>query len=184
MPRRFLLPPVSPLWPLLLLLGCAPAAAAPATPRTAHPAPRPAPRAAAPKAPAGVTPANLAATLKGLGLATVSQDGYQRLQVQEAKFGYLVDLRFSESGEWLVCMAHLAPIPDLSKVPATPLLALLSTNDTLLGLSFSYNRASGQLMLNESLPAKGLTPAAIQTALQRLRGTVLETQGLWDPARW
>jgi len=85
----------------------------PAIPATAAPARKPAPRAAAPaKKPAAapaagtVTAANLGASLKALGLATTTQDGYQRLRVEEERFSYLIDLRFSDSGEWLVCMAH------------------------------------------------------------------------------
>lgn len=167
---------------LLHVALAAPAAAAPAPrkPVSHKPASKPAAR----PAPAVVTPANLAASLKGLGLATTSQEGYQQLRVEEQGFAYVVDLRFSDSGEWLVCMAHLAPIPDLSKVPAAPLLALLTTNDNLLGMSFSYNRAAAQIMLNDSIPGKGLTPAVLLTHLQRLRGTILQTQELWNTTKW
>lgn len=161
-----------------------------AAPAVAAPARKPAPHATAAAkkpaaaAPGSVTSANLGATLKGLGLATVSQEGYQRLRVEEERFSYLIDLRFSDSGEWLVCMAHLSPVPDLSKVPAAPFLALLSTNDNLLGMSFSYNRTTAQIMLNETIPGKALTPTSLRVHLERLRATVLQTQGLWDATKW
>ena len=158
-----------------------------AVPVAAAPARKPASRAAAPAkkpAVATVTSVNLGATLKGLGLATASQDGYQRLRVEEERFSYLIDLRFSDSGEWLVCMAHLSPVPDLSKVPAAPVLALLSTNDNLLGMSFSYNRTTGQIMLNQTIPGKGLTPTSLRSHLEKLRAAVLQTQGLWDATKW
>ena len=171
-----------PLRLLLTLLLCASAAyAAPVR----RPAAKAAPKAAAkPVAPTTVTTSNLGAVLTSLGYKPVLKDGAQRLQVEEPKFGYWIDLSFSKSGEWLVCMAHLAPIPDLTKVPASPLLSLLATNDTLLGTYFSYDRTNGQVMLNAALPTRGLTPPALKNTLERMKATVRETQGLWDPSRW
>jgi hypothetical protein len=174
--------PLRPLFtPLLVALAATSAPAAPVRRAPARAAPTAASKA---PAPAAVTAANLGAVLASLGYKPALKEGVRRVQVEEPKFGYWIDLSFSKSGEWLVCMAHLAPIPDLTKVPASPLLSLLATNDTLLGTYFSYDRTNGQVMLNAALPSRGLTPALLKNTLEKMKATVRETQGLWDPARW
>jgi hypothetical protein len=153
------------------------------TPTTPAPAPRPA---APTPPPTAITAANLAAILKGQGYEPLAEGEYQRLKVEEEEqdYGYLVDLGLSKSGEWLVCMAHLETIPDLTKVPSPPLLALLAANDGQMGRYFSYNRASGQIMLNAALPTRALTPEALKSQIEAMKETVRDTRGLWDPHSW
>ncbi|MFN3652286.1 MAG: type III secretion system chaperone [Armatimonadota bacterium] len=153
-------------------------AAKPATPKPA-PAVKP-----APKPVEAITPASLGATLKSLGFEPVAQAPYQRLQVEEDGYTYAIDLGFSKSGEWLVCMAHLASIPDLTALRAAPLLNLLATNDRLLGMSFSYERTNGRIMLNAALLARGLDPERLKRTIEELRQTVRDTDGLWNPEAW
>jgi hypothetical protein len=159
------------------------------------PAPRPAPAKPAPRSPArppaappvrlpAVTAANLGSILTSLNYKPVPNTPYQRLHVEEENYGYFIDLGVSKSGDWLVCMAHLAPIPDLTQVPPAPLLSLLSTNDSLLGMSFSYDRVNARIMLNATVPNRGLDPACIRSVIEGLKSTVRKTEGLWDPASW
>lgn len=158
-----------------------------APPRKPQPKPapaKPAPAKPSPAPPAALTPTTLGAVLRDLGYKPAAHGAYQRIRVEEDGYGYFIDFSLSGSGEWLVCMAHLAPIPDLTKVPPSPLLALLATNDSLLGMSFSYNRASGQLMLNAAAPNRGLGSAALRNLVGGMAKTVRDTQGLWDPERW
>jgi hypothetical protein len=153
-------------------------------PAPAHAAPapgRPAPGAA--RVPA-LTPATLGPTLKAVGYAPILQGGYQRLRVEEDGYGYFIDVTLSTSGDWLTCMAHLAPVGDLTKLPSAPLLALLSTNDTLLGMAFSYDRVNAQIMLNASVPNRNLDPASLKSVIEGLKTTVRKHQGLWDTSTW
>lgn len=156
-----------------------PAPAGPAPRKPATPAPP-----AKPVAPPAVSPSTLAATLKTLGYPAKAEGPYQQVKIEEEKFGYTIDLGFTKSGEWLVCMAHLAPVGDLTAVKSTPLLNLLAANDSLLGMAFSYDRTNGRIMLNASIPAKGLDAARLQLLLERLQIAVHENQGLWDTSLW
>jgi len=133
-----------------------------------------------------VSAATLGATLKALGYAAEPHAGYQRVAIEEEgrEYGYAVDLGFTQSGDSLVGMAHLAPIPDLTKVAAGPLLALLAQNDEMVGAYFSYDKVNGRLILNASAPARGLDAARVRRLVDGLRGTVLRTEGLWDTSRW
>src|SRR5262245_4115332 len=117
------------LIPLALVAVAGTAAAAPVRRPAAKPAPRPASSAPRPAAAPSLTSASLGAALKGLGYEPKAEGQYQRVKVDEGQFVYAIDLSLSGSGDWLVCMAHLAPIEDLTKVPASPLLSLLATND-------------------------------------------------------
>jgi hypothetical protein len=158
-----------------------PAAKPPVRPAAVKPAPP------APIPPAGarlLTPVTLASILKELGYAATAAGPYLRLQIKEEGYSYPLDLSFSNSGAWLVVMAHLATVEDLTRVPATPLLALLSTNDSLLGMAFSYNRESGNIMLNAAVPNRSLDAAAIKNIVEGLKKTVRETEGLWDTHSW
>lgn len=137
-----------------------------------------------PAPPAGITPVNLAPTLRALGYAPVPTGGFQRMRVEEDKYGYFIDVSVSPSGDWVVAMAHLATIPDLTKVPSAPLLALLGANDNLLGMAFSYDRVNGRLMLNASAPARSLSPGSLKNMVEGLQETVKKTEGLWDTAQW
>lgn len=156
-----------------------PPAARPANPGKTAPKAKP-PAKAAPASPASVTTANLPAVLKSLGYPSKAVGPYQRIEVVEEKYGYLIDMSFTRTGEWLVCMAHLAPIADLTRVRSASLLNLLSQNDSLLGMYFSYNRENAQLMLNASLPSRGLTPTDLHRMIEGLKLTVRRTEGLWD----
>ena len=122
--------------------------------------------------------------LKAAGFEPKQAGEYQQVQIEEEKFGYLIDVSFSKSGEWLVLMAHLAQIPDLTTVPAPALLGLLSANDALLGMAFSYNRTTGQIMLNATVPNRNLDGGSLRNLIEGMRSTVREQQGLWDPTAW
>jgi hypothetical protein len=149
----------------------------------AQPAPTPRPAVPTPP-PTAITAATLATILKGQGYEPLPEGEYQRLKVEEEEYGYLIDLSLSKSGEWLVCMAHLETIPDLTKVPSAPLLALLAANDGQMGRYFSYNRTSGQVMLNAALPTRALSPGELKSQIEAMKETVRETRGLWDPHSW
>lgn len=147
---------------------------------------KPAPRPAAPPPPAAprLTAANLGSNLLALGFIATFKDGAHRIRVDEEGYVYHVDVKVTPSGEWLVCTAHLAPLPDLTKVPAAPLLSLLGANDQLLGIYFSYDRETAQIVLNAAAPVRGVEPAALKTILESLKSTVKKTEGLWDPSAW
>jgi hypothetical protein len=137
-----------------------------------------------PSGSSGVSPTTLASALKGIGYPARPEGPYQQVRIEEEKFGYTIDLGFSKSGEWLVCMAHLAPVGDLTAVKSTPLLNLLAANDSLLGMAFSYDRINGRVMLNASVPAKGLDATGLRRLLERMQLAVHENQGLWDTSLW
>jgi hypothetical protein len=134
--------------------------------------------------PQGVTAANLPALLRTAGYRPVAQGALQRVQVEEQAYGYFIDVTLSKTGDWLACMAHLAPVPDLTKVAAQPLMNLLSANDAMLGMYFSYDRVNARVMLNAAIPARGLNADALRSILESLKGAVRETQPLWDTAGW
>jgi hypothetical protein len=181
-------------WLFASLAALSPAAAAPRAPRRpAKVAPRPAapPRKAASPpvglakpAPARLTVAGLGPLLRGLGYLPEAEGQYQRIKVDEPGYGYKIDLSLSQSGDWLVCMAHLAEIPDLTKVPSNALLSLLTANDSLLGMSFSYDRANGRIMLNASLPNRSLDPGSVRNVIEGMKATVRNTQAVWDTSAW
>ena len=141
---------------------------------------------AKPSTPPAITPAILGATLKTLGYPARPEGTFQRVQIEEEgkEYGYLLDLSFSKSGEWLVCMAHLAAIPDLTAVKSGPLLTLLSQNEEMVGIYFSYDKVNGRVMLNSAVPAKGLDAAGVKRAVDGMRATVIRTEVLWDAAKW
>ena len=176
--------------PFRLILGVIGAVLA--TSAVAAPVRKPPPAKPAPKKPAApfkrastsVTPATLATALKHIGYVSKPEGAFQQVKIEEEKFGYTIDLGFSKSGEWLVCMAHLAPVGDLTAVKSTPLLSLLAANDALLGMAFSYDRTNGRVMLNATVPSKGLDAPELQRVLARLQLTIHETQGLWDTSLW
>ncbi|MGV3721469.1 MAG: type III secretion system chaperone [Actinomycetota bacterium] len=181
-------------WGCLAVLLSAGAAQA-QKPAAKRPAPKPsaakpaAPKPAAPKPVVAATPprltaANLGAHLLAQGYLATVKDGAHRVRVEEDSYGYHVDVKVTPSGDWLVCTAHLAPIPDLTKVPATPLLSLLGANDQLLGMYFSYDRETAQIVLNAAVPVRGVEPAALKTILESLKITIKKTEGLWDPSTW
>lgn len=157
----------------------------PATAPTSAKAPaKPATKTPAAPAPFVLGKANLAATLIAQGYHPEPRDPFQRLKIEEPAYVYTIDLGFNRTGDWFVGMAHLAKIPDLTKVPSAPLLALLAQNDTLLGISFSYNREEGQIMLNGALPVKGLTPAALKAWIEGMKEVVRSKQSNWDTTQW
>jgi hypothetical protein len=171
---------------LLLLAGGSPAVAQARRPAPRRAAPRKpvSPKVAVPKPAGALSHANLGALLRSLGYRPEMAQQYQRIRVEEEGYGYLVDLSLSKSGDWLVCMAHLAPIPDLTRVPASPLLTLLSTNDSLLGMYFSYDRVNARIMLNATVPNRSLDAASVRNIVEGLKATVRQTQALWDTASW
>lgn len=130
------------------------------------------------------TAAGLGPALRAAGYLPEPTGSFQRLKVDDDKYGYVIDVGLSDTGDWLVCMAHLAPIPDLTRVAAAPLLGLLSTNDTLMGMSFSYDRGNGRIMLNATVPNRGLDPGALRAVVDGVKATVKKTEGLWDAAAW
>jgi hypothetical protein len=152
--------------------------AATAKPATAKP---PAPP---PPAPARFTSQSISAALRGLGYTPTAAEEGQRLRIEEEGYSYVMDVKLSASSDWLVCMAHLGTVPDLTKVPAGPLLTLLSTNDQLIGMSFSYDRVNGRIMLNAAVPNRGLAAEQLKFVIEGLKETVRRTEGLWDPAQW
>jgi len=162
----------------------APPAKPPAAKSPAAKAPIVKPKPVAPVAPPRLSAGNLGATLAAHGFLAVAKDGAHRIRVEEEGYGYHVDVKVTPSGDWLVCTAHLAPLPDLTKVPAPPLLSLLGTNDQLLGMYFSYDRETAQIVLNAAVPIRGLEPTDVKTILESLRLTIRKTEGLWDPSRW
>jgi hypothetical protein len=153
-------------------------------PRARSASPRPQAAKPAPRPPAGLTGANLGAILKSLGYEPAPEGSQQRIKVEQETYVYFLDLGFSKSGEWLVCMAHLAPVGDLTKVPAAPLLTLLSTNDSLLGMYFSYDRVNARIMLNATIPNRDLDPESLRNIIEGMKVTVHRTRGLWDTASW
>ncbi len=154
----------------------------------AAPPPKPGARPTRPPAapPSALTPQSLTAALKSLGYKPTPHGAFQRVPVEEAgkPYGYAIDVGFSANKEWLVVLANLAPIPDLTKVPSTPLLALLTTNDSLLGMAFSYDRQSGRVMLNAAVPTRSASPGTLRSILDEVRAVVARTEGLWDPTHW
>lgn len=175
-----------------LVWGVCAAAVAISNGVVAAPVRKPAPARPAPKKPVAptqpvsmaVTPSNLASTLKGIGYVAKAEGPYQQIKIEEETFGYTIDLGFSKTGEWVVCMAHLAPVGDLTAVKSTPLLNLLAANDGLLGMSFSYDRTNGRVMLNAAIPSKGLDANGLRMVLDRLQIAVHQNQGLWDTSHW
>jgi hypothetical protein len=135
-------------------------------------------------APAELNTAALGTMLKALGYGPTPEGAYHRVRVEEEGYGYFIDFSLSKSGDWLVCMAHLAPIPDLTKLPSSPLLGLLAANDSLLGVCFSYDRVNGQIMLNASVPNRRLDAGSVRNLVEGMKSTIRETHGLWDPAAW
>lgn len=180
--------PVKRRWVLASLaaaMGSAAAAAPKPAPVKKPPVKAPPAPPVAPTAPeVGITAVNLAPTLRALGYTPAPLEGYQRLEVKEDGFSYPQDLQVSGSGDWVVVMAHLAEVPDLTKVRAAPLLALLGQNDKLLGMAFSYDASRGRIMLNASVPARTLTARSLQAIIEGLRATVRQTFGLWDTSQW
>ncbi len=182
------------LWSSLVLAALeatvAPGAAAPpakkppAKPGTSKPAAaKPAP---APTATPKLTAGTLAQSLKALGYTAEVAGELHRLKVEEPdrKYGYTLDLAVSKSGDWLVVAAQLAPVPDLSAIPASALLALLTHNDELVGMAFGYQRTEGRVVLNATLPLRGLDLASVRNLIEAMKATVRSTEGLWDPTRW
>jgi hypothetical protein len=153
--------------------------------RPAKPVPKPAVKPATPK-PAPITQATLGPVLKALGYPAEPHESYWRVKIEEEgrDYVYQIDLSFTQSREWLVGMAHLAPIADLTMVPSGPLLALLTENDGMVGMSFSYDRTNGRIMLNASAPTRGLDAAGVKKLVDGIRGRVIQTQGLWDSSKW
>jgi hypothetical protein len=170
-----------------LLLGSVPAGAQrtaaggkPGTPAKAPVRGNPGP------APAGqrLTASAITGVLRGLGYQPRPYGPYQRIQVDEPNYGYAIDVGLSASGDWLVCLASLAPVPDLTKIPSGPLLALLSRNDALLGMSFSYNAENARVMLNAAVPNRLLDPPSLRNLIEGIKKTVRSTEGLWNPQQW
>lgn len=145
---------------------------------------KPAPRPPANPAPKGITAATLGATLKAEGFQAVQQAGFHVLTIEEEQYTYPLSFSTSPSGEWLICVAQLAEIDDLTTVKPGPLLALLSTNDRLLGMYFSYEQKSGRIVLNATLPIRAMDGLALSSLVAGIRRTVRETQGLWDTRKW
>lgn len=145
---------------------------------------RPAKPALGSPASTAITSGTLAAALNRLGYTAKAEGPFQQIKIEEETFGYTIDLGFSKTGEWLVCMAHLAPVGDLTAVKSTPLLNLLAANDALLGMAFSYDRTNGRVMLNAAVPSKGLDATGLRMVLDRLQIAVHQNQGLWDTSHW
>jgi len=186
-PNRSPLRVIGAAW---MILGLA-AGSAPAAAQGARAKPRPPARSGAPSpktAPAGrpptLTAANLGGLLKSLGYAATPVGQYQRITVEEPGYRYPIDLSLSKSGDWLVCMAHLAPVEDLTQLRPAPLMSLLSTNDHLLGMYFSYDRVNARIMLNAAVPNRYLDAASVRNILEGLKLTIRETRGLWDTSKW
>jgi hypothetical protein len=155
-----------------------PPAGAPAPAAAPAPAPQPAPK------PAMITAAALGPALKEHGFEPEARGEFQRVRIEEEEFDYAIDFSITRSGEWLIGVAHLAPIPDLTRVPSAPLLSLLSANDSLLGMYFSYDRERSQIVLNATVPARATRPEDLKGIIEGMRATIRQTQGLWDPSAW
>ena len=157
-------------------------------PAPLHPAPKPrpagAPPGAAPTPPPRLAAASLGPLLRRLGYEPLPQGRFQRIRFEEQGYGYPVDVALTPRGEWLVCVAQLAPIPDLTKLPAPALLNLLAANDTMTGMAFSYDRAAAAIMLNATIPNRSVDGAILRSMLEAIRATVRRSEALWDPQKW
>ncbi len=131
-----------------------------------------------------LTAATLVGSLRALGYQPTPNGQFQRLKVEEPGYGYALDLGLSASGDWVVCLAHLAPVGDLTRVNSAPLLALLSRNDALLGMAFSYNRENARIMLNATVPNRAMDLASFRNVVEGVKRTVRETAGLWNTRDW
>lgn len=131
-----------------------------------------------------LTAATLVGSLRALGYQPTPNGQFQRLKVEEPGYGYALDLGLSASGDWVVCLAHLAPVGDLTRVNSAPLLALLSRNDVLLGMAFSYNRENARIMLNATVPNRAMDLASFRNVVEGVKRTVRETAGLWNTRDW
>ncbi|MCC2672968.1 MAG: hypothetical protein K0Q72_5440 [Armatimonadetes bacterium] len=88
------------------------------------------------------------------------------------------------AGDWLLGTAYLAPIPDLTKVPPAPLMSLLATNDARVGMSFGYNGDESRLVLNATIPTRGMDAGSLKNLVEGMKGTIRRTEGLWDARKW
>jgi hypothetical protein len=132
----------------------------------------------------------LSALIKGLGYTektSKSSDGkvtYHSLDFTVVNFRYIIDISLQEQGTAVYFSSPLKRIGEPEKVPAEKLFALLSKNDDITPMFFSYDASGKQLYLNYQIDNRDLTSARMMTALDRLKHVLSSTAPLWDTSKW
>ena len=73
---------------------------------------------------------------------------------------------------------------ETTRLPPGPLMSLLATNDTLVGMAFGYNREESRLVLNATIPTRGIDPGSLKNLIEGMKETVKRSDGLWDASKW
>jgi hypothetical protein len=107
-----------------------------------------------------------------------------RVTIEKDDWKFVVNFSISPDKSYVWQVALLKTIPDPDKVPAAPLLKMLSENDEIGPVFFSYSPNTKRFYLNAGLENRGVTPARFRKELDRLTGHIKRTAALWDPARW
>lgn len=137
-----------------------------------------------------LTDEGLLKLLKGLGYeptVTKSADGsitYHRIDKTVGNFRYIMDVSLQEKGRYIAFSCPLKRVGEPEKVPADKLWAVLSKNDEIQPMAFSYAASMKQFFLNLQIDNDGVTPARMQNQLDQLRHTLQSTSTVWDTSRW
>jgi hypothetical protein len=132
----------------------------------------------------------LSALLKGLGYTentSKSSDGkltYHSLNSMVVNFRYIIDISLQDAGATVYFSCPLKKIGEPEKVPADKLLALLSKNDDMAPMAFSYDASRKQMFLNYQIENHDLTPARMQGELDKVKHVLNSTYALWDTSKW
>ena len=92
----------------------------------------------------------------------------------------------SQNGRSMWVMAWLDEIPSTeSDVPRTSLLRLLALNDRMgKGKFFAYIPSNRRFVLQRVVPNRGITSRGLQSVLQDVGYSVVETYPHWSVANW
>jgi hypothetical protein len=132
----------------------------------------------------------LLSMLKGLGYnPTVSKsaDGkitFYRLDKTVANFRYIIDVSLQEGGKTVAFSCPLKRVGEPEKVPAEKLWAMLSKNDEIYPMFFSFEKSRKQFFLNHQIDNRDLTAERLGEVLDAVKHQVNATASVWDTTNW
>ena len=107
-------------------------------------------------------------------VAWTSDDGWK----------YSMTASISPSGRiaWLVM--NLGSTDDVAKVPKEAFLGLMTENDAIMPMSYSWHPKLMRFYLNNPVDARDFSPQSLRKGMDAMVASVKRTADFWDPAKW
>lgn len=133
-----------------------------------------------------LTTESLGTMLENLGYEVKPWDNKKGYGVtwKQDTWTFYANASVSTNGGVLWLVMPLGNVEDPAKAKLAAVFGLLTENDAIGPLHFSYNTSNKRLYLNDPVPNVGVTPARLRKELEDMAAVLKRTEPMWDTAKW